>query len=414
MQMMQAIRGSWLPWVRPWVLALALAAPALAQHAGHGEAKKAARKQPAGLSLGAAFAPSGELWIAGLDAQSRLFVQVSPDAGRTWGPRRVLDNQGDAVSADGENRPKIAFGPHGQPGQVVVSYTKPLAKPYTGDIRMLRSADGGKTFSAPFTVHEDRQVITHRFESIRFDRNGLLHVLWVDKRDAEAERAKSGGKRAAYDGAAIYGRVSADGGATWGADAKLADGSCECCRIAIVETPQSGLVAMWRHVFPGSIRDHGFAPLSALGKGLPPVRATYDEWVLGACPHHGPGLANAADGGFHAVWFGLRAGVAAARYGRLAPDGTPRSQARSLPDEAAEHADVVGTGRRVAVVWRAFDGKQTRVRAWLSQDDGGNFVQRDLLASPLDNDHPRLALRGDEAFVIWRTERDIHVHKIDW
>lgn len=392
-------------------LLLAHAVPAWAQHAGHGEMKKGARKPPAGLSLGVAFAPSGELWIAGLDVQSRLFVQASPDGGRRWGARRILDNQGDAVSADGENRPKIAFGPN---GWVVVSYTKPLAKPYTGDIRMLRSADGGKTFSTPFTVHEDRQVITHRFESIRFDRSGQLHVLWVDKRDAEAERARSGGKRAADDGAAIYGRMSPDGGATWGADAKLADGSCECCRIGIVETPQAGLVAMWRHVFPGSIRDHAFAPLAALGKGQAPVRATYDEWVLGACPHHGPGLANAADGGFHAVWFGLRAGMAAARYGRLAPDGSPQGPIRLLPDEQAEHADVASAGRRVAVVWRAFDGKQTRVRAWVSQDDGANFVQRELFASPLDNDHPRLAMRGDEAHVIWRTEREVHVRKIDW
>ena len=66
-------------------LLLAHAVPAWAQHTGHGDMKKGARKPPAGLSLGAAFAPSGELWIAGLDAQSRLFVQASADAGRSWG-----------------------------------------------------------------------------------------------------------------------------------------------------------------------------------------------------------------------------------------------------------------------------------------------------------------------------------------
>ena len=394
-----------------WACLLMFSSQSFGQHAGHGGAQKPGRKPPAGLSVGAAFSPSGELWITGLDEQSRLFVQASPDLGQTWGSRRILDNQGDAISADGENRPKIAFGQH---GAVVVSYTKPLARPYTGDIRMLRSSDSGKTFSVPFTVHDDRQLITHRFESIHFDRQGALHVLWVDKRDAELARVREGGRRDAYDGAAIYGKVSHDGGASFGPDLKLADYSCECCRIAIVETPHSGLAALWRHVFPKSIRDHGFALLSAMGKGQAPTRASYDEWVLGACPHQGPGMANAAAGGFHAVWFGMRQGDASVHYGRLAPDGTPQGLVRKLPDAQAEHADVAAAGSRVAIVWRSFDGQRTRVRAWVSGDDGATFVLKELMASARDNDHPRLAMRGDDVFVVWRTEREVNVRKIPW
>ena len=101
-----------------------------AQHAEHAAQKsqgaagqgaaKAARKPPASLSIGAAFAPSGELWVTGLDEQSRLFVQTSADLGRTWGERRVLDSQGDRIAADGENRPKIAFGPKPPPTSVAM------------------------------------------------------------------------------------------------------------------------------------------------------------------------------------------------------------------------------------------------------------------------------------------------------
>ena len=394
------------------MLSLVLGAgSACAQHAGHSGAKQTVRKPAAGLAMGAAFAPTGELWVSGLDEQARLFVQSSADAGATWGPRRVLDTQGDPISADGETWPKIAFGPN---GWVVLTYTKPLAKPYTGDIRMLRSEDGGRTFSLPFTVHDDRQVITHRFESTAFDSKGSLHVVWVDKRDAELARAREGGKRAAYDGAAIYGKVSKDGGRSFGPDLMLAEHSCECCRIALVESPQSGLVAMWRHVFPNSVRDHAFVPLSALGKGQAPVRASIDEWVLGACPHHGPGMANAATGGYHAVWFGMRDGKAAVRYGRLGSEGHPVGRSRDLPDARAEHADVAARGRNVAVVWRSFDGQQTRVRAWLSSDDGKSFAARELMTSAQDNDHPRLVARDADNYVVWRTEREINVQKIVW
>ena len=105
------------------------------------------------------------------------------------------------------------------------------------------------------------------------------------------------------------------------------------------------LRALWRHVFDTNVRDHGFASVSAAGDGHI-VRATMDDWHIDACPHHGPGLAMAADGGFHAVWFGVRRqgaqDVAAVRYARLAPDGSPRLETvRPLPDELAEHADVL-------------------------------------------------------------------------
>ncbi|HTN66386.1 MAG TPA: exo-alpha-sialidase, partial [Burkholderiaceae bacterium] len=117
-----------------FILLLAVAGfsiPANAQHTQH--AKKA------GLAVGAAFAPDGRLWLLGLDADSRLTLRLSSDDGRSWGRPRLLDTGGDRVAADGEARPKLAFGPN---GLVVIAYTHPLAKPYTGEIRMLRSADG--------------------------------------------------------------------------------------------------------------------------------------------------------------------------------------------------------------------------------------------------------------------------------
>ncbi len=404
--------------LRRGVLPLALVLTAwaggvVAQHANHGLVgagdKPAARRPAPSLALGAAFSPSGELWIAGLDEKARLFVQSSADLGGSWSERRVLDTQGDRIAADGENRPKIVFGLR---GWVVITYTKPMPKPYTGDIRMLRSEDGGKTFSPVFTVHDDRQAITHRFESTAFDSKGNLYVLWVDKRDAELARAQSGGKRAAYDGAAIYGKISRDGGKSFEPDLKLADGSCECCRIALVETPDAGMVAMWRHVFRKSIRDHAFAPLSALGRSRVPARATEDQWELAACPHHGPGLANASGGGFHSVWFGLRGGKAAVHYGLLDAAGKPAGPVRDLPDERAEHADIAANDNGVAVVWRSFDGERTRLRAWLSEDKGQHFEMRELAVSDRDNDHPRLVTRNGESWVVWRTEREIYVFKL--
>ena len=349
------------------------------------------------LALGVAADAQGSLWIAGLNEHGQLFIQSTADGGEHWQHKQVLNTGDDTIAAEGESRPAMAFGPN---GAAVISYTQPLDKPYTGNIRLLRSADGGSTFAPPVTVHDDHQIITHRFASLAFDGRGDLNIVWIDKRDATDK---------SYAGAAVYGKVSHDGGASFEPDRKLADHSCECCRIALATAPDGQQVALWRHVFDGSVRDHAFAPLSSMGGNRSPTRATEDGWVLAACPHHGPGLAAASGGGYHAVWFGLRNGVVAARYGRLSSDGHPLGAVQALPDPGAEHADVAAAGHKVAVVWRSFDGQQTRLRAWLSGDDGQHFELRDLAASPSDNDHPRLLRNGEQLQVVWRTLDGIQV-----
>jgi hypothetical protein len=380
----------------------ATASAPTAGHAAHG-----ARAQ---LATGAAFAPDGSLWMVGLDAQLRLFTARSTDLA-TWSAPQLLDSGADPISADGENRPKLAFGPN---GQVVISYTRPLDKPYTGWIRMLRSTDGGTTFSPPFTVHRDTQEITHRFESIAFDGSGALHTVWIDKRDMQAA-----GK--SYVGAAIYQNVSLDGGLTFGPDRKVADHSCECCRIALAQGPDGELRGLWRHVFGASTRDHAFGNLSdAAPNGF--KRATYDEWQIQACPHQGPGLALAGTSPhalYHAVWFGIRkekgVDVAAVRYARLNEDGQPLADTvRALPDAQAEHADVAALGERVAIVWRSFQGKETSLKAWLSRDGGKTFETRLLAKSLGNNDHPRLIANDTRMVVVWRNDEKAEIHAINF
>ncbi|WP_374674380.1 hypothetical protein [Ideonella sp.] len=370
------------------------------------------------LGSGVAVAPDGRLWWVGLDEVGRLFVRHTAGPGQDWSPPRWLEADS-RISADGENRPKIAFGPPGTPaaGQVVITYTQPLARPYTGAVRLLRSSDGGERFSAPSTVHADRQEITHRFDAVAFDAAGALHVAWIDKRDVEEARA--GGR--AYRGAALYRAVSHDGGAHFGPDTRVADHSCECCRIALSPAPGGGMAALWRHVFAPNERDHAFARWSAspdapATPSVDPVRATEDGWRLDACPHHGPGLSPAAGGGWHAVWFGVRGldaqAQAAVRVGRLDGQGRPAGPVQVLPDPAAEHADIASAGEQVVVVWRSFDGDRTRLRAWVSTDGGRQFRLREIDATPLDNDHPRLLVRGGRFLVFWRTRQGAVVHDV--
>jgi hypothetical protein len=413
---MRLIKQSWCAWMVFSVMVLGMTT-ALSANAQSKPVKHAKRIQ---LATGAALGPDGRLWVVGLNEQGQMFVQSSTaQALGQWTAPVILNTQQDEIAADGESRPKMAFGPN---GWAVVTYTQPLPKPYTGFVRMLRSADGGQTFSAPFTVHQDRQEITHRFESILFDAQGNLHTLWIDKRDMPA---KGAGPK--YIGAAVYGNVSKDGGATFGPDYKLADHSCECCRIAMSNTPDGKVAAVWRHVFGEQTRDHAFAVLpgassvassSAQGQSKPPVRSTFDDWQINACPHHGPGLAAiTSQTGFHMVWFGIRKqdgqDVPGVRYARLNANGEPLlSSVKALPDARAEHADVLAHKQRVVVVWRSSEGSTSTLKAWISENEGQSFSVKVLGQTQGPNDHPRLVQRAEKMLVVWRDTKEIKVYDV--
>jgi hypothetical protein len=413
---MRLIKQSWCAWMVFSVLVLGMTS-SFSANAQSKSMKHAKRVQ---LATGAALGPDGRLWVVGLNEQGQMFMQSSPaQALGQWTAPVILNTQQDEIAADGESRPKMAFGPN---GWAVVTYTQPLPKPYTGFVRMLRSADGGQTFSAPFTVHQDRQEITHRFESILFDAQGNLHTLWIDKRDMPA---KGAGPK--YIGAAVYGNVSKDGGATFGPDYKLADHSCECCRIAMSNTPDGKVAAVWRHVFGEQTRDHAFAMLpgassvastSAQVQTKSPIRSTFDDWQINACPHHGPGLAaNTLQTGFHMVWFSIRKqdgqDVPGVRYARLNANGEPLlSSVKALPDARAEHADVLAHKQRVVVVWRSSEGSTSTLKAWVSDNEGQSFSVKVLGQTQGPNDHPRLVQRAEKMLVVWRDTKEIKVYDV--
>lgn len=358
------------------------------------------------LGTSAAVDHRGRLWIARTEAaengNSHVVLERSDDRGVTWQPAVRVTSRAEPVSADGENRPKLAFGPR---DEMYVSWTSPTSEKFTGDIRFARSLDGGVRWLAPAVVHHDRQVITHRFESMLVDGAGRIWVTWIDKRDQSVAQAAS----REYSGAAIYYAYSDDRGASWRGDFKLADHSCECCRIALALDAKGRATALWRHVFPPNERDHAIAVLQPEGKNLVIERATVDRWKVDACPHHGPSLSIAGDGVRHAVWFNLVNGEGRAFYGRLgsgAPEGV-----QALP-AGASHADVVSHGNTVAVAWKRFDGSVTRAESWLSQDGGKTFAPGPAVTTDGDSDQPRVLNDGNGMLLVWRRAEGVAVTQL--
>jgi len=379
--------------VRSLLLSFSLAASAaMAQH-DHGDMHEHPGAPRGELGASAAFDGAGTLWAVYKDGEY-VTVRRSQDQGRSWAAPVRVNAQPEPVGADGDARPKIALGPA---GELFVTWTRPLSKPYTGNIRFSRSLDGGKSFSPPVTVHTDRREITHRFDSLAVARDGRLFLAWIDKRDQED--LKPSGRQ--YRGAAVYFAVSDDRGASFRGDFKLADNSCECCRIALLPLADGSVLALWRHVFEPNVRDHALARMSAGGRALDFRRATFDDWRIDACPHHGPSLAADPAGRLHAVWFSGSAKASGAFYGRLVP-GAVEGQ-RRIGGAAAEHPDLAADGARIAIVWKEFDGKQSLLKAMVSEDSGGRWSERQVAATTGASDQPRVLASAGRFYVFWNT-----------
>ena len=356
---------------------------------------KAARPE---LGSSAVFAPDGTL-LAVAKQGEHVMVYRSSDEGRSWSPPAVVNAQPEAISADGENRPKIAFAAD---GGLLVSWTHPFPKPNTGSIRFARATDG-QTFSPVQTVHRDSAEITHRFESLLVMPDNRVILAWIDKRDLEAAKAN----KAPWRGAGIYAAVSTDGGRSFQPEHKLADHSCECCRVTSAIDADGAPLFMWRHVFEPNERDHALARLKPDGTVESVQRATFDRWKVDGCPHHGPSLAVDERGVRHAVWFNQKDGAGRVFYGRLAAGSDIAVEGqRQIGGPRAAHADMAVAPGKLAIAWKEFDGERTQLRGLMSADGGDSFSEIALAATDGASDQARVVRRQDQLFVFWRTEKE--------
>jgi len=332
-----------------------------------------------------------------------IYFTTSVDKGLTFEPPTAVNRIPEAIYDDGENRPKIIVG---EKGKVFVSWTHKTAGRYSGDVRFARSLDGGKNFDTPITVNSDRALISHRFDSMSIDSEGRLYLIWIDKRDLiEAKKQKQD-----YRGAALYYAVSDDSGASFSANRKLVDNSCECCRIAVDQDYQGNIVALWRHVFPGNIRDHAIAYISPdetpANSAL--LKATNDDWMIEGCPHHGPDLSIDSQNTAHMAWFTQGEKHKGLMYGQYDfKTQSTRFESVIESSAAASRPQVQVMGNTVYLMWKQFDGKAMTLNVQRSQDGGKTWKDRELIASTLNgSDHPDWITSQSKLYAVWHTQSE--------
>lgn len=353
-------------------------------------------RQP--LAVTATFDSKGRLWLASVK-DGHVMVSHSEDQGRTFSAPVPVNPESEFVAAEGENRPKILMAEN---GNIYVSWTQSLETPFAGNVRFSRSVDGGRSFSLPLTVNDNLDPFTHRFDAMGINGRGHIYIAWLDKRDAAAANKEE--KK--FSGISVYYAVSDDQGESFHANIKAADHSCECCRVAMAIDIDGYPVIAWRHVYDTNIRDHALVKLD--GK-MTPVRLSYENWNIAACPHHGPSISIAADGVYHATWFSNAPQLRGLFYAYSTDQGKTFSSPLNFGNLETQpaHPYVLSLGSRVYLVWKEFDGESTRILGKNSSDGGKSWTLPIKLAATSDtSDSPMLVSENNRVYLSWNTLKE--------
>ena len=352
------------------------------------------------LSTSVAFDKTGRLWRVRAK-EGLVMVDYSDDKAKHFGLVVSVNLSPENIGASGELRPKIAIG---QNGEVYVTWTEALEKPFAGNIKFSRSTDGGDRFTPPIIVNRNRDIITHRFDALTVANDGTVYIAWIDKRDLEA--AKSSGQK--YVGAAIYYATSQNGGISFDHEYKLTDSTCECCRIALSPNPDGSVAAFWRHIFGSQTREHAVALISSQGVIHTPVRASFDNWDIDACPHHGPAITQDEGQGWHLAWYngGEQPGLSYARLNKTTWSVTSLLRFGHTETQAA-HPDILSEGKQVYLVWREITEIGYRVLLMTSDDSGAHWNKPSPLANTEgEADNPFLVADRGDVYLSWNTMRE--------
>jgi hypothetical protein len=351
-------------------------------------------------------------WSAAGDQGPDVFAAVSTDGGTTFGePVRVNDEPGTA-KMNPETPPRVAVARRGGAIDVAVSWTSTVDGT---TIRLARSTDGGRTFSASSALSAPGAPGNRGWHAMSgFDAAGRVALVWLDHRDmapvgAVPEHDADPETHGSTDGAAmaqrsqLYFAEAAPDGAS--VEQPVVRGVCYCCKTSVALDPQGAVYAAWRQVYPGNIRDIAFAVARDGRTFEAPVRVSDDEWELNGCPEDGPSLVVDPDGAAHVAWPTVVTSANGEPRKTLffasSGDGRSFTPREALPtDGSPDHPQLARAADGALIVaWDELTGGTRRI-ALAVRAPGGTFIRRPLAGEP-NGRYPVVAPAGDGWAVAW-------------
>ena len=275
-------------------------------------------------------------------------------------------------------------------------------KKYAYGVRVARSADGGRSWSAPVTPHTDGLLAEHGFVSLWPEGQDGVGLVWLDgRKSAMPDSTKEMTVRTA----------SLTSAGTLEGEAVVDARTCDCCQTGTAAT-RSGRVLVYRDRSDKEIRDINIVRKVANGWSTP-QKVHADEWMYPGCPVNGPQVATLGDT-VVVAWFTGARDTARVNIARSEDGG-----ATFAPPIRVDDGDPIG---RVDIV---LDDQGHAVVVWLEQRSPteAEVLARKVVGTQLgearvisrttgarQSGFPRIVRHGSDVVAAWTTVNPLQVH----
>lgn len=239
-------------------------------------------------------------------------------------------------------------------------------KPFSNDLRLSRSTDGGKTFQPSVLVNDDQLVIGHSFDSIHVAPDGVVHMAWIDGREGKKESG-------------TFVTRSTDHGRTVEKNLKVDENTCVCCRTSMTSSPDGTLYVAWRKILPGDLRETVVARSTDGGQTFAaPVIVGHDQWVFPGCPHRPASIGTDRQGRLYVVWYTEGSDETPSIYLAYSDDRgetfSPKQKLNLSKGTFPDHPQMaVDPDGRLVIVWEEQSPVRREIVMSVSLDRGQTF-----------------------------------------
>lgn len=276
------------------------------------------------------------------------------------------------------------------------------ASRYAYDVRIARSLDDGRTWSASTTPHHDGTPTEHGFASLFAFPRGSASLVWLDGRQTGSPSSHGSSDHAAAGGAMTLRFATYDGAWTQVADMPIDERVCDCCPTAGAVTSDGPIVA-FRNRTADEVRDIHVSRFEQ-DRWTESVAVHEDGWKVAACPVNGPMLR--ANGRRVALAWFTAVGDAGHAYVAFSDDaGRHFGAPVRLDDESTlgrVALDMLPDGSAIAG-WIELSAPQAqfRTRRITAGGQRSPSVAVTSLEGSRTTGYPRLAVQGRDVVFAW-------------
>ena len=233
-------------------------------------------------------APDGRLLLSWVEPQGEGHaLKFAAFADGRWSPAREIARGGDWF-VNWADTPHLSATAD---GALWAHWLQKSAEAtYAYDVVLVRSGDGGATWSTPVRVNDDGRAADHGFVSLWPAARDALGIAWLDGREAAA--AGHGGHDG-HGGAMTLRAATFDAALQRRDDTRVDAMTCDCCQTDVAATSRGPLL-VFRDRTPEEIRDIYTTRLQG-GAWRTPHAVHADAWTMPACPVNGPSVAARGD-----------------------------------------------------------------------------------------------------------------------